>query len=496
MTHTADFAPVRRRAGILLHPTSIPAAQGPLGTPARRWVDFLARAGISVWQMLPVGPTHEDNSPYQSLSAHAGNPDFINLDDLVVRGWLSESDLETFTEPAQRGALFSMAAEVFFREIERGASSYTNAYRQFRAENEEWLENYAVFSAVRELHGGQPWTKWPGPLRDREEPAMEAFRQENQTRLSRVRFEQFLFQLQWSDLCRYAAEKGVALFGDVPFFVAHDSAEVWQYRSQFKLAPDGNPLVVAGVPPDYFAPEGQHWGNPIYNWSAMASDGFSWWSALLATQARRFELIRLDHFRGLEACWEIPADDPHPINGRWVPGPGHRFLDACFRSLPSLNLVAENLGVIGTEVEQLREAFGLAGMVVLQFAFDQNPANPHLPHNHRLGDVVYSGTHDNNTTVGWYGALTTEARCGIRDYGFNSAEAIHRLTIRMAFQSVAQLAVIPLQDVLGLDQAARMNVPGTAQGNWSWKFDWNDLSKDVSDQIRHLVLLYGRFSQV
>ena len=483
-----------RRAGVLLHPTCLPGALGVLGAGARRFVDFLHASGITVWQTLPIGPTHLDLSPYQSLSAHAGNQDFIDLSELLQAGLLADSELtQPIAESRQR--LMGIAAQRFFD----GKSKARNgldlvSFEEFRAKNDYWLDDFSLFCAIREIQESPGWRQWPEPLRDRDPAALQAFINQNQTRLARVRFEQFLFHHQWQALREYAAEKGILLFGDIPIFVAHDSADVWANRHLFKLDAQGNPTVVAGVPPDYFSADGQHWGNPLYNWQVMSENGYQWWLERLESQRHLFDLIRIDHFRGLQAYWEIPADSPEPRNGYWVPGPADHFLQACFNRFPDLPLVAENLGIISDDVEELRNRFRLPGMTVIQFGFDGSPNNPHLPHNHHSRDLVYTGTHDNDTTLGWYRSLDEHTRHYVNDYLNTSGEGMPWPVIEAALGSVCSLAMVPMQDFLGLDTEARFNTPGTITNNWIWQLEWNFPEEDLSDRIAEAIKRHGRLA--
>ena len=452
----------RRRAGVLLHPTALPGSHGKLGESARRFVDWLAAAGVTVWQTLPIGPTHPDLSPYQSLSAHAGNPELIDFRELP-------------------GKLES-------REID-------DAWPQFLASHSHWLDDYALFVTIRARYPGTAWPDWPDPLRRRDAGALTEFSRANEPAIEQVKYEQFLFHRQWHALREYARDRGVLMFGDIPIFVAHDSADVWANPEQFKLDANGQPLAVAGVPPDYFSPDGQHWGNPLYNWQAMARDGYRWWLSRLASQREKFDLLRIDHFRGLQAFWEIPASDPRPVNGYWVPGPGDDFLSACFRELPDLPLVAENLGIIGDDVEQLRHRFRLPGMTVLQFGFDGSPGNPHLLHNHRAEDLVYTGTHDNDTTLGWYHSLDEHTRQHVNHYLRITGEEAAQMPwpiIQAAMGSVSGLVVVPVQDLLGLGSDARFNTPGTIENNWIWQLPEHYQELVDIARLRETVQLYGR----
>ena len=483
-----------RRAGVLLHPTCLPGSWGVLGASARTFTDFLADCSLSIWQTLPIGPTHRDLSPYQSLSAHAGNPDFIDLYELVETGLLADRELSQ-PAPEVRHHLLTLAAKRFFSSDGGGRNGLDRAaYQRFRAANDYWLDDFCLFWAIREIQDSPGWLQWPEPLKDRDRGALRDFVDQNRSRLARIRFEQFLFHYQWQALRNHAREKGILLFGDIPIFVAHDSADVWANRHLFKLDERGESTVVAGVPPDYFSSEGQHWGNPLYNWEAMAADGYQWWLERLESQRHLFDLIRIDHFRGLQAYWEIPAATPEPRHGYWAPGPGAPFLDACFTRFPDLPLVAENLGVISDDVEGLRKRFRLPGMTVMQFGFDGSPDNPHLLHNHHARDIVYTGTHDNDTTLGWYQSLDDPTRRYVNDYLGTTGEGMPWPLIDAAFRSVCSLAIVPMQDFMGLGTEARFNTPGTVVNNWIWQLDWNLCKKELSRIIADSVRQHGRWA--
>ena len=484
-------APVfcRRRTGVLLHPTALPGNAGKLGQHARHFVDYLAEAGVTVWQTLPTGPTHADLSPYQSLSAHAGNPEFIDLSELVYLGLLSTDELAF--EPRTR-ALEIAAGRFLSVTDQTSVTANQDTWRQFLSDHKAWLDDFALFIAIRDAHGGIPWYEWPMPLRCREAQALDAFRTRHGSAIEQVCFEQFVFHLQWQAMRRYARERCVLLFGDIPIFVALDSADVWAHPDMFKLDAQGQPLVVAGVPPDYFSPDGQHWGNPLYDWQAMAADGYRWWIDRLASQLEKFDLLRIDHFRGLQAFWEIPAADARPVNGHWVAGPADAFLSACFEQLPELPLVAENLGIIGADVEALRQRFNLPGMTVMQFGFDGSASNPHLLHNHKEHDLVYTGTHDNDTTLGWYQSLDEGTRNHVNQYLRLCDDNLPRQIIQAALASVSGLVMIPMQDLLGLDSSARFNTPGTTSNNWIWQLPVNYQSLAQPESLRSLINLYGR----
>jgi 4-alpha-glucanotransferase len=482
----------QRRAGILLHPTSLPGGQGngDLGPEAYRFVDFLCSCGVSLWQTLPLGPTHEDLSPYQCLSVNAGNFRLISLQSLLESGWLEEAGLdESMDLDTQRKVRLQEAYEGFQGNA---SGEDRDALAHFVQEHGRWLDDFALYLALRAEQGGRAWYDWPQPIRDRTPEALEDARRHLAQRIDQVRFEQFLFYRQWGQLRHYANERGVLLFGDIPIFVAHDSADVWAHREWFSVDQSGQLQVVAGVPPDYFSATGQRWGNPHYRWNALKKDGFGWWLERIRSQMEMFDLVRIDHFRGFEAYWEINAKAETAVDGRWVKGPGQRFFKVLKQVFEELPLVAEDLGVITPEVTALRKRFNLPGMKILQFAFDGSVDNPYLPHNHEELSVVYTGTHDNNTTLGWYQELSEEQRHLVRHYLGDSSEAMPGLLMRAALASVARLAVIPLQDVLGLDGAHRMNVPGVAEGNWNWRFHWDQVQDEQVQQLRDWIQLYGR----
>ncbi len=482
----------QRRAGILLHPTSLPGAEGngDLGPEAYRFVDFLCGCDVSLWQTLPLGPTHEDLSPYQCLSVNAGNFRLISLQSLLEWGWLDDASLDQSLDlDTQRKVRLREAYDGFQR---KAADDDKEALAQFIQEHSRWLDDFALYVALRAEQGGQAWYDWPQPIRDRSPEALEDARRQLAQRIEQVRFEQFLFYRQWGQLRRYANERGVLLFGDIPIFVAHDSADVWAHREWFTVDKSGQLQVVAGVPPDYFSATGQRWGNPHYRWHSLKKDGFGWWLERIRSQMEMFDLVRIDHFRGFEAYWEINASAETAVEGRWVKGPGKRFFKVLRQVFEELPLVAEDLGVITPEVTALRKQFDLPGMKILQFAFDGSPDNPYLPHNHEELSVVYTGTHDNNTTLGWYQELPDEQRQQVRHYLGDSGQAMPGLLVRAALASVARLAVIPLQDLLGLDGVHRMNVPGVAEGNWQWRFDWDQVREQQVQQLRDWIQLYGR----
>lgn len=493
--HSASIVPQmqRRRAGVLLHPTSLPGAlgSGDLSHNAYRFIEFVAAAGFSVWQMLPVGPTHEDRSPYLSLSANAGNPLLISLDWLADRGWLDPGlpRAGTGDGEAYRHQCLKRAYQGFLAHADTLWRAHFQAFVDARA---GWLDDYALFAALRESQDGRHWLDWPAALRDRVPQALDAARRELAEVIDRHRFEQFVFSTQWRELRDYAKGHGVHLFGDLPLFVAHDSVDVWAHRELFAVGPDGAPEKIAGVPPDYFAADGQVWGNPLYRWPAHQAQGFAWWVQRMGTQLALFDLVRIDHFRGLEAHWELPAGAQTAREGRWVPSPGSELLETLQSRFHPLPLVAENLGVITPEVEALRRQHGLPGMCVLHFGFDGSPHNPHLPQNFSAQTVVYTGTHDNATTREWYESLPEPDREAVRFHFPQQAQDMPWPAIHAALASVARLAVVPMQDLLELGAGHRMNTPGTVTGNWSWQFDWRELPEGRAVVLRELLERYGR----
>jgi len=507
-------APRRRVSGILLHPTSLPGVGGigDLGDEAYRFVDWLASAKQQRWQIMPLGPTSYGDSPYQCLSALAGNPLLISLQRLVSEGMLSQDVLNNTpdfpVESVDYGPLIEWKTKVL-------QSAYANfsatarreqrqAFEDFHAEQASWLDNYALFTAIKEAHGGAAWSQWDRSIARREADALAQWR----TRLAdRIRFQQFvqwLFFSQWLELKAYANAREVQIVGDIPIFVAHDSVDVWAHPELFYLDEEGNPSAVAGVPPDYFSATGQRWGNPLYRWDVLAERGYDWWIERFRMTLTLVDIVRLDHFRGFSAYWEVPAEEATAVKGRWVKGPGLPFFEAIRSALGRLPIIAEDLGVITPEVDALREESGFPGMAVLQMAWDDN-ANvsadaqmsedttfAHLPHNHHRDRVVYTGTHDNDTVVGWWHTASDGVRSDLRQYLGIPCDDIAWDLIRVAFMSVAETAIIPMQDVLSLGSEARMNLPGHAAGNWVWRLLPNQLTPQVAERLALLTTLYDR----
>jgi 4-alpha-glucanotransferase len=441
----------RRRAGVLLHLGSLEA---PLGRGGRAFIDWLAQAGFTVWQILPAGPAGPDGSPYWMRSDHAGNPAF--LDPAELPG----------AQPAQ--------------------------YAAFLDDSRDWLDDYALFEVLSAAHAGAPWWTWPAEQRDRIPSALAQATRDLAPEVQSLRQEQFAFFVQWRRLREHARARGVRILGDLPFYVAPHSVETWAHRGQFQLAPDGRPAAVAGVPPDYFSVTGQLWGNPLYDWQAMRRDHFAYWRARVLEQLERVDLLRIDHFRALAAHWAVPAGAPDARAGEWHLTPGEDLLRLLMDELGDLPILAEDLGVITDDVVALRKGFGLPGMRVLQFAFSGEGDNPHLPHMHEHDSVVYTGTHDNDTTLGWYRSLDEETRGRVDSMLRIAPGSMPEALIREALGSVGQLAVIPAQDLLALGSEARLNTPGTARGNWSWRLPSGALTPGLAGHFARLNRLYGR----
>ena len=492
--NTSPSSPLsRRRAGVLLHPTSLPGEHdfGDLGKEAYYFVDFLCSCGYSIWQMLPTGPTHGDRSPYQALSVFAGNPQLINIEMLCDAGCVADEIYEEYQSgEITREQVLSSAAKYFYKH---GDETLCRELAAFVNEQAYWLTDYALFCAIRKRYEYASWRDWPDALRDRDADALSKVREELLEDIQLIEFEQFHFYRQWYSLKRYANERGVLLFGDMPIFVAYDSADVWSQRHYFTLKDNGWPEKVAGVPPDYFSETGQLWGNPLYRWSVMEGDGFAWWQKRMSSQLALFDWVRIDHFRGFEACWEIPGDAETAMEGHWVKAPGEALFASLSQALgEQLPLVAEDLGVITEEVEQLRCALGFPGMKILQFAFDSNSKNLYLPHNHRNDSIVYTGTHDNDTTLGWFESLDEQLQQHVNEYFGSPNETMPAVLIRAAMASVAAVAIVPMQDLLGLDGESRMNTPGTTEGNWVWRFSWEQVPENLGVEMRSLLNLYDR----
>jgi len=488
-----------RKSGVLLHPTSLPShgGIGSLGNDAIKFIDFLHSAGQSLWQVLPLGPTAYGNSPYACYSAFAGNPLLINLELLVEEGDLVSSDL-CEDLPAERidfqlvtgykNILLRKAASSFFAA---GDPQRTGEFSCF-CEAHPWLHDFALFMALKEHHHGKSWCYWPDEVARRKSSELALVSLELAAQIDEHKYMQWQFFRQWRKIKGYANRQGIDIIGDIPIFVAYDSVDVWAYPDLFHLDEKGRPTVVAGVPPDYFSKTGQLWGNPLYNWEIMAYHGYDWWVDRFRSALDLCDLLRVDHFRGFEAYWEVPVVDKTAVNGRWVKGPGEALFHALFDSLGKVPIIAEDLGVITPDVEALRDKFSFPGMKILQFAFGSGPHNPYLPHNHVRESVVYTGTHDNDTTVGWFASLSKVEKQAVCRYLNVSEDGIAWNLIRAALVSVADTVILPLQDILELPGDARMNFPGSSSGNWTWRFNPELLSGKTAKRLLEMTEMYGR----
>ncbi|MDQ2870430.1 MAG: 4-alpha-glucanotransferase [Acidobacteriota bacterium] len=490
-----------RTAGVLLHPSSLPGPFpcGEAGPDAIRFLDWARAAGQSVWQVLPLGPAGGGDSPYGGSSAFAGNPSLISGEFLLEDGWLSAADLSGAPATSGGACDFSAAArwkEAILREAWRRFRSDPRSAREldaFRAAPQQafWLADWSLFAAAKRAHRGAGWMAWDSALARRDPQTLAAARRDLAEDSSFEEFVQFAFFRHWARIRREAAARGIEILGDLPIYVAHDSADVWAHRELFALDANGTPERVAGVPPDYFSATGQLWGYPVYRWEASAREGYAWWIERLRANLRLADLVRVDHFRGFAAFWEVEAAEETALRGRWSPGPGRALFDAASRKLGPLPLVAEDLGVITDDVAALLADLGFPGMKVLQFAFSEDDS-PHLPHRHAENSVVYTGTHDNDTTRGWAAALSAEERDRYLEYSGTAGSDPAGDLIRLAYESVARRAVIPLQDVLDLGTEARMNTPGVGAGNWTWRARAEDLTPERAERLRRLAELTGR----
>lgn len=496
MSHSS-FA---RTSGILLHPSSLPGPYGigDIGPVAHQWVRWLASAGQTWWQILPLNPTGGDGSPYQSFSAFAGNlallsPELLHRDGLIRRRPDAEpEDGRPINHVAVLERKLALVREAF--EQYRAGQTPTGIQSGFAAycrQEADWLDGYARFMAFRTAVGNKPLADWPVALRTNLPAAVSALENGLGAAVVLHKYGQYLFDRQWTELRTVCQESGVKLIGDAPIFVSADSADVWTHSGQFLLDTAGRPTAVAGVPPDYFSPTGQLWGNPLYNWEAMAKDGFRWWAARIRRLLSQVDVVRLDHFRGFAAAWHVPVGDKDAIGGQWVPGPGRKLFDALRKELGELPIIAEDLGLITPDVDELRLACGFPGMRVIQFMVGE-PSNPYWPHNYDTQTVAYTGTHDNDTSAGWYGKLDDGARWKLGEYLGKRMDDPAWELIRLAWLSVATVAIAPLQDVLGLGSEARMNVPGVATGNWGWRVRLEQFKGSESERLRELTRIANR----
>jgi 4-alpha-glucanotransferase len=491
-----------RASGVLVHPTSFPGRYGigDLGSGALAMMDFLAAGKQTLWQVLPLGPTGYGDSPYASFSAFAGNHLLISPERLAERGWLSAADLATGPEwPADRvvfGPLnehkMALLRSAHDRFTDHASAAERDALRQFAEASAAWLDDYALFMALKAAHRGAPWTDWDPGLVARQPATLKDAHSALGAEVELHRWLQWVFFDQWGALWGHARERGIRVVGDVAIFVAHDSADVWAHPDLFALDERGRPTVVAGVPPDYFSRTGQRWGNPLYRWDVLEDSGYVWWIARVRAAREVADILRLDHFRGFQAYWEVPASEPTAEHGRWVHGPGAKLFHAITTALGEVPIIAEDLGKITPAVRRLRESLGYPGMKVLQFAFGSDPRNKHLPHWYTPDFAVYTGTHDNDTALGWLASRGERERAHALHYARSDGRDFHWDLIRLALASVADTAIIPLQDVLGCGSEARMNTPGRASGNWSWRCAAELLTTETSARLAALTALYGR----
>ena len=501
----------RRLAGVLLHPTSFPGrfGIGDLGPECLRFLDWAREAGLGWWQVLPLGPTSYGDSPYQCFSAFAGNPMLVSPEALVADGLARQTDLMCPPFPTDRidyGWVIHWKTEflrgVYTRFAADKPERHVKAYSawQKRKDIQVWLEDYALFRVCKDLHEGRSWLEWDVKLRTRNEKALEKVRKEHAANIEFHKFSQYLFAIQWERIRRAAADRNIRIIGDAPIYVALDSADTWANQHFFQLDKKGIPTAVAGVPPDYFSATGQLWGNPLYNWEAMKADGYEWWVQRLQSIFALVDLVRLDHFRGFMGYWAVPWGAPTAEKGKWIKGPGADFFTAIKKKFKNLPIIAEDLGEITPDVVEVRDKFNLPGMKILQFAWGvaqdaplvADPGHEFHPHNHTPNSIVYTGTHDNDTTLGWWRTASDRERRFLQVYLATDGNVAHWDLIRSAFMSVSKTAIIPMQDFLGLGSEARINLPGRAEGNWAWRYHPDQLSWDLARRIRNLTLIYQR----
>jgi len=492
----------KRSSGILLHPSSLPGPYGigDIGPNALHWIDFLDKAGIGLWQVLPLGPTGYGDSPYQCFSAFAGNPYLLSPDSLIADGVITSEEISPLPAfPAGSvdfGWVINWKVALLDKAFKNFAASAKPAlkadFEAFKQAQESWLKDYALFMAIKDAHGGQPWTTWEPELRDRSPEALAQAAEQHQDVVQRQMFLQFMFFRQWQEVLSYAHKKNIQVVGDIPIFVAHDSADVWANPELFFLDQTGKPTVVAGVPPDYFSETGQLWGNPLYRWDLHKKTGYAWWVKRFRAVLSLVDVVRLDHFRGFAGYWEVPGDAKTAINGRWATGPGKDFMAAVESALGSLPIIAEDLGLITPDVVELRDHFNLPGMKILQFGFDGDGTHAFLPHNYTSNCVAYTGTHDNDTAQGWYERAPKNEVAFYRKYMNQDGSDFAWDLIRGVWGSVAVFGLAPMQDFLSLNNSARMNYPGNPSGNWAWRMDAKSLTPELAAKIKDINILYNR----
>ena len=490
----------------MLHPTSLPSLSGigNVGEAARDFSSWLFDTGSRIWQILPLGPTGHGNSPYNSSSSFAGNPLLISLLELCTEGWLEEDEIQSSTSLNGPRVDYPNVVAHHDRRLRHAWHRIQQAAPKEKLEaiatwstavhQSSWLDDWLLFAALKDHFGQTSWSEWPEEFRQRRDVALARARIELASEIEFHRFVQYEFYRQWSSTRSLTTTLGIEIFGDLPFYPAYDSADVWANQELFQLDSGGLPKVVAGVPPDYFRPTGQHWGNPLYRWDHLADDEYGWWIDRIAAQLRLFDRVRIDHFRGFSAYWEVDRGETTAEAGRWCPGPGQKLFDTLEAHFGELPLMAEDLGLITDEVVELRRALGLPGMKVLQFGFDDEDSD-HLPHRVDRDTIYYTGTHDNDTAVGWFDKASKTTRERFIDYSGGSAETVHWDLIRLAMASIADLAVVPMQDLLGLNSEARMNTPGSPSGNWEWRLDSSELDTAPGSRFRRLAEVTGRQPQ-
>lgn len=491
---------MERSSGILLHISSLPGDEGigSLGKDAFRFVDFLAQTGQKNWQILPLGPVGYGNSPYQSYSAFAGNPMLIDIHELVNDHFINEKSIVLKSFKA-KNVEFEQVEEwkmILLREAFSGFQKnfqYSKSeYDTFMCQHSWWLNDYALFRSLKSKNHESVWNTWDKDLVVRDTQKLQQLHNELNEEVDFHRFLQFIFFKQWYKLKTYANSKGVQIIGDIPLYISYDSVDVWANQDIFLLDEDARSIMVGGVPPDYFSEFGQLWGNPVFNWERLEARGFDWWLARIHFNLRMFDKVRIDHFRGLESFWAVPADEKTAINGKWINAKGYELFNRLSAQLGNKNIIAEDLGVITPEVEKLRDNFGLPGMKVLQFAFSGDTSNANLPHNFSRNFIVYTGTHDNDTSLGWFTALSKPERKMLHRYVQGKGKQFVRNFIEFAWASTACIAIAPMQDILGLDSNSRMNTPGVATGNWDWRFSWNQIRLNQKTFLTRVTKLYNR----
>jgi 4-alpha-glucanotransferase len=492
-----------RCSGLLLHITSLPGKYGigTLGKEAYDFVDFLILSDQKIWQILPLGHTSFGDSPYQCFSAFAGNPLLLDLEKLADDGWLSAKDFK-LAKPFRDDMVdfgpviewkYPILKKAYKNFMEKANKIQKSKYERFCTKHAHWLNDYTLFVAIKNHFKGMPWYMWPEDIKNREQSAMKFYLDNLKEEVDFYKVLQFFFFKQWYDLKAYANKNLIRIFGDIPLYVAHDSVDAWSHPESFQFDEHRNPTAVAGVPPDYFSETGQLWGNPLYDWDNLRETNFQWWVDRVRSNFELYDILRIDHFRGLAAYWAVPYGETTAINGEWIDAPGQEMIQALYNELGDLTIVAEDLGIITPDVEELRDNFGLPGMKILQFAFDTAEDHNFLPHTYEKNCIVYTGTHDNNTCRGWFDESCEEDKKKLREYFFNVDEKhISWSLIKLAWSTVASVAIAPLQDVLSLDAESRMNFPGKAEGNWAWRYLTGTLTEELAEELRKVTKIYER----